>query len=95
MAFIFKHYRFRIAERMAADDKEIKTWLNTATFAKASTGHWLAWHADEPSQMAMLLPDHPKGEPCRWIASRDSETPPRPALSTSSQAGLIAQSRMI
>lgn len=75
MATIFKGYRPRIARRMAAGDAEILRWLGAATFAKASTGYWLAWHEGKPDRMAVLPPDHPAGEPCRWIDSWDnSET---------------------
>lgn len=69
MAFIFKGYRPRIAIRMAAGDKELDKWLMTATFAKASTGHYLAWHPDTPDQMAVLPPGHPSDKPCVQIES--------------------------
>jgi len=44
MAFIFKLYRSRIADRMALGDREVIRWLHKATFAKTSNGYWLAWH---------------------------------------------------
>ena len=67
MATIFKGYRPRIARQMAAGDAEIMRWLGAATFAKASTGHWLAWHEGEPDRMAVLPPNHPDGEPAYWL----------------------------
>ncbi len=73
MATIFKGYRPRIARQMAAGDAEIMRWLGVATFAKASTGHWLAWHADKPDRMAVLPPNHPEGQQCRWIDAWDNE----------------------
>ena len=73
MATIFKGYRPRIARQMAAGDAEIMRWLGAATFAKASTGHWLAWHADKPDRMAVLPPNHPEGQQCRWIDAWDNE----------------------
>jgi glutathione S-transferase len=65
MAFFYSGFRPRIANQMAAGDKEIMKWLAGCTFAKASTGHWLAWHADDLERVALLLPDHP--EACRWM----------------------------
>lgn len=62
MAFVFTRYRPNIADRMAAGDKETLLWLLRATFAKASTGHWLAWHQDDQSQVMVLPPDHPAGK---------------------------------
>lgn len=59
MAFVFTTHRPNIANRMAAGDKETLRWLDRATFAKASTGHWLAWHQDDPGQAMVLPPDHP------------------------------------
>lgn len=73
MATIFKGYRPRIARQMAAGDAEIMRWLGVATFAKASAGHWLAWHANKPDRMAVLPPNHPEGQPCRWIDAWDNE----------------------
>lgn len=73
MATIFKGYRPRIARQMAAGDAEIMRWLGAAIFAKASTGHWLAWRADKPDRMAVLPPNHPEGQPCRWIDAWDNE----------------------
>lgn len=64
MATIFKGYRPRIARQMAAGDAEIMRWLGAAIFAKASTGHWLAWRDNSPDQVAVLPPD---GQPCQWI----------------------------
>lgn len=69
MAMIFQGYRPRIAMRMAAGDKDIRRWLGTAIFAKATTGHWLAWHEGDASKVAVLPPDHPEGKPGFWIES--------------------------
>ncbi len=63
MATIFKGYRPRIARQMAAGDAEIMRWLGAATFAKASTGHWMAWR---PDRVAVLPPCE---LPCQWIES--------------------------
>ncbi len=74
MAPIFKGYRPRIARQMAAGDAEIMRWLGAAIFAKASTGHWLAWREDEAGKVAVMPPAHPEGQPCYWLEewSRDS-----------------------
>lgn len=69
MAFIFSTFRGRIAQRMAAGDREISRELAFAKFAKTSNGYWLAWNPDNPSRVAVLPPDHPEGEPCRFIDS--------------------------
>jgi len=72
VAFIFKDYRPRIAWRMAIDDKELKRWLNKATFAKTSNGYWLAWHqSDNLDKVAFLTPNHPDDQECRWLESWD------------------------
>lgn len=73
MATIFKGYRPRIARQMAAGDAEIMRWLGAATFAKTNTGHWMAWHEEKPDRMAVLPPNHPEGQPCRWIDAWDNE----------------------
>ncbi|QFY44647.1 hypothetical protein F6R98_20110 [Candidatus Methylospira mobilis] len=73
MAMIFSDWRPRIALRMAAGNDEIKRWLNQATFAKASTGHWMAWKGDDPSRIAVLPPDHPEGSECFWLDSWDKD----------------------
>lgn len=72
MATIFKGYRPRIARQMAAGDAEIMRWLGVATFAKASTGHWLAWHDGDVSKIAVLPPMHPEGLPAYWLESWES-----------------------
>lgn len=64
MATIFKGYRPRIARQMAAGDAEIMRWLGAATFAKASSGHWMAWRDNSPDWVAVLPPG---GQPCQWI----------------------------
>lgn len=63
MAFIFGGYRPQIAWRMAAGDDDLLRWLQRASFAKTSTGHWLAWRADEPDRAVILQPDHPADTP--------------------------------
>lgn len=72
MAFIFKDYRPRIALRMAQGDKEIKRWLNLASFAKTSNGYWLAWNNDAIEKIAVLLPEHPRELPCEWLRDATS-----------------------
>lgn len=67
MATIFKGYRPRLARMMAAGNPELTRWMNTATFAKASTGHYMAWHSDDAHSVAVLPPGHPEGEECLWI----------------------------
>lgn len=67
MAFIFSNYRFRIADRMAKGDKEIRQWLQKATFAKTSNGYWLAWNNDAIEKIAVLPPEHPIEFPCEWL----------------------------
>ena len=74
MAFIFTTTRPRIANKMAAGDKEVRRWMSFATFAKTANGYWVAWRKDAPSRMAVLPPDHPNGEPCLWLESWD-DTP--------------------
>ena len=69
---IFQGYRPRISMRMAAGNQDIKRWLGTATFAKATTGHWMAWHEGDASCIAVLPPDHPQDEECRWLESLDN-----------------------
>jgi len=75
MAFIFKDWRPRIAMRMAKGDKELMRWLNKATFAKTSNGYWLAWHqGDNVDRVALLPPEHPEGEECKWLESWGNST---------------------
>ncbi|KFJ92607.1 hypothetical protein JF55_05760 [Pseudomonas sp. 1-7] len=69
MATIFKGYRIRLAYLMSGSDTKADKWFDRATFAKASTGHYMAWRTDDLSRVAVLPPDHPRGEPCRWLAS--------------------------
>lgn len=69
MAHIYKTHRALIAARMATNDEDRK-WLSTATFAKTDNGYWLAWQPGDLSRAALLGPDHPKTEPCRWLESR-------------------------
>ncbi len=52
---------------MSGSDTVVDKWFDKATFAKASTGHYMAWRADEPSRIAVLPPGHPKGEECEWL----------------------------
>ena len=74
MAFIYSNTRPRITDRMAAGDKELRRWFAFAIFAKTTNGYWVAWRKDEPDRMAVLPPDHPAGEACRWLES-ESDTP--------------------
>lgn len=69
MATIFKGYRVRLAYMMSGSDTKADKWFDRATFAKASTGHYMAWRDDDPGRVAVLPPDHPKGEACRWLTS--------------------------
>jgi hypothetical protein len=70
MAFFFSGTRGRVGTKMAAGKKDVGQWLAGCNYAKASTGHWLAWHVSDPACVAILLPDHLDGEACQWIASR-------------------------
>ena len=67
MAVTFKGYRVRLAYLMSGSDTKADAWFDRATFAKASTGHYMAWRPDDLSNVAVLPPDHPRGEPCRWL----------------------------
>ena len=74
MATIFNKRFPRIAVRMAANNREVAMQLlRHDKFAKASTGHWLAWNPADLSRVAVLLPDHPQGEPCKWIDVDDED----------------------
>jgi hypothetical protein len=63
-----------IASQMADGDAEITEWLKRATFAEASTGHWLAWRVDSPDLIAVLSPDHVEGDKRHWLDIWDDET---------------------
>lgn len=69
MAFIFKDWRPNIARRMNPD-RSMSKWFNKAKYAKTSNGYWLAWD-DDLNRVALLTPDHPEGEECRWLESWD------------------------
>jgi hypothetical protein len=73
MAQIVEKYPILIATRMACGNAEIATWLENATFAQASTGHWLAWKA-QSTILAVLAPDRAEGEECEWIELCDDDT---------------------
>ena len=71
MAFILKGYRPRIARRMNPSRSENR-WFGIATYAKTNNGYWLAWH-DDLEKVALLPPDHPEGEECKWFESWDKD----------------------
>ncbi|MFZ4538410.1 hypothetical protein [Propionivibrio sp.] len=73
MTYYFPSFRVRLSSKMAAGDYAIRRELANAKFVKASTGHFLAWVGDNPSRIALLLPDHPKGEPCYWLEGLDGD----------------------
>ncbi len=73
MAQIVREYPILIATRMAGGNAEIATWLEDATFAQASTGHWLAWKAHS-TILAVLAPDRAKGKECEWIELLEGDT---------------------
>lgn len=74
MAMIFSGYRPRIALLMAESAKgpDLMPWLRKATYAKASTGHWLAWHDSELKTVAVLPPNHKEdGVELIWLESSE------------------------
>lgn len=74
MAIIVKECPESVAILMAGDDPETFRWLNGATFAETNTGHWLAWHGDEPDRMAVLSPGNVNGEGRHWFYLSDGES---------------------
>lgn len=73
MAFIFKDYRPRIADKMAKGDVELKKWLFGATFAKTSNGYWLAWQGEKPDTVLVLPPADSPDIECHWLESWDKD----------------------
>lgn len=71
MTMIFKGYRPRIAARMNPSHSDDR-WFTAATYAKTNNGYWLAFH-DDLDRIALLPPDHPEGEECRWLESWDKD----------------------
>ena len=67
MAYYFKEHRLRIANFMAASDKDIAMYLQKSSFVKTSNGYWLAWDKDSVEKIAVLPPDHPGEFPCEWL----------------------------
>ncbi|SDJ27591.1 hypothetical protein [Pseudomonas abietaniphila] len=74
MATITHKYNLAVANQIAGNDQEIADWLQGATFAEASTGHWLAWHGDLPDRIAVLSPDSVPGENRYWMYPEDGES---------------------
>lgn len=70
MAFIFKDWRPNISRRMNPS-RTMQKWFTVAHYAKTSNGYWVAWH-DDLEKIALLPPDHPENEECRWLESWDS-----------------------
>ncbi len=73
MSQIVENYPILIAARMACGNADIATWLENATFAQASTGHWLAWKA-QSTILAVLAPHRAEGKECEWIELWDNDT---------------------
>ncbi|MDO5653122.1 MAG: hypothetical protein Q4G39_03355 [Brachymonas sp.] len=80
MALLLSGYQPLIAQRMAAGDKELLQWLDHATFAKAATGHFIAWRPDDPGRFVVLPPEHPTGTPCIQFESLDTDCTPEDTI---------------
>lgn len=62
-------------DRMACGNPPIEAWLDNVRIQQTSNGYWLAWHDDgKPiDQVAMLEPDHPEGQECKFFSSWDDD----------------------
>lgn len=59
---------------MAAGDPDNEAWLKDVALQQPQNGYWLAWHKGDHAhvdRVALLTPDHPIDEGCRWLDSFD------------------------
>lgn len=71
---VYSKQQKEILRHMAAGDPDNEAWLKDVALQQTQNGYWLAWHKGDHAhvdRVALLTPDHPIDEGCRWLDSFD------------------------